>query len=100
MSATIASNHHRLMLRTWHEIDDAAWQLAFEYVGDDTESPRFVQYKGDWYDVFEFQFAPGTADEVLTYWDGFWPDTYFSGVLVKFLDGDDEGFVRMGRYYT
>ena len=33
-------------------------------------------------------------------WDGIHTDTFFSGVLIKFLEDDDEGFVKVAFVYS
>lgn len=88
------------------EQEQFSYLLANEWV-----TPRFVQYKGCWYDVFD---APAirvhrnaygpilgqyVVDEEspLSKWDAVINDTYFSGVVFK-LEEDD--MVICGRVYS
>lgn len=97
----ITSNYHRYEPVSWREIDDPATQAAFEYVGDDIDTPRFVKYRGEWYDINEFLCGAAIrSQDGFESWDGFVADTFFSGILVKYMDNYDEGFVQMGRYCT
>jgi hypothetical protein len=71
----------------------------FDYVAKDGDhTARFVQYKGAWYDVLDAQFITRElGSDQFKGWDGIVSETYFSGVLFRFV-GDDE--VIVGRYFT
>ena len=78
-------------------------QKDFDYIkSDDEYSPRLVQYRGAWYDVYDTQVIEkgdkqhpvGWAmrvhpDSPLAKFDSIISDSCFSGVLFK-LVGDDE----------
>lgn len=88
-----------------------AWELTekerkeFDYLdwskiekGED--SATFVRYKGELYDLGDFMqcpdglFNPGD-------WHAYISDTFFSGILVKFVSyRHDDADVIMGRYYS
>lgn len=92
------------------ELDDKqrAW---FDYVEeDDAYTPRFVQYKGEWVDVFDTQRIEadngrspmGWAVKVhpgspLCLFDSVTSDTYFSGLLFRLVDDDK---VVVARYMS
>lgn len=64
----------------------------FDYLDDPYEC-RLVQYKGEWYDVYDSMTCPGavaTDDtrHAFSGWDGYISDSFFSGVLFKFADED------------
>lgn len=71
---------------------------------------RFFRYKGAIYDVNEFQrLIPAGAtkniiyevhdlDGMFTGWQAIHPDSYFSGILIKFSNDDES--VIVGRYYS
>ena len=64
----------------------------FQYIEDPHEY-RLVQYKGEWYDVYDSMTCPGavaTDDtrHAFAGWDGYISDSFFSGVLFKFADED------------
>lgn len=72
----------------------------FDYVDADDYSERFVLYRGSWYDLNEFQritrhdsnhgwayMVEGGSD--LLAWDGIQTDTYFSGVVCRYVDGGE-----------
>ena len=57
----------------------------------------FFRYKGNVYDLGE---AMRTPDETgFKDWDGYYGDSYFSGVLVR-MDPDDNDRVIVGRYFA
>ena len=106
---TIRTNRHRYELVSYAE---AYGTLGFKpsYFGyimdEDRYSERLFRYRGEWYDVDEFSPAPATvgADnqmiQHLPGWDAFQSDSYFSGIAVKFLTGDDDGFVQVATVYS
>jgi len=63
-----------------------------DFAGRDRFFPRFFCYRGAWYDVGEFVRAE------IASWDGVQSDTYFSGVLIRYVDDCER--VIVGRYYS
>jgi hypothetical protein len=73
-------------------------QSDFDYVKEDEKfSDRFVQYKGAWYDVNEYQRVTKEMRSEYQKWDGYQNDSYFSGTLIKFVDDNER--VIVGRWY-
>ena len=87
----ITNNVPRFTL-DWSDLTDKE-RAEFTYL--DTEQRQldalFMRYKGWTYDLGEFM---GTA---LAGWDGIAVDTFFSGVLVRFVDSES---VIVGRVYS
>lgn len=86
-----------------------AWELTldergeFEYLdwvaidrGEDSAS--FVRYKGSLLDLGEFERWDNPASPTREGWDGVRPDSFFSGMLVRYVDGFER--VVVGRYYS
>lgn len=83
----------------------------FDYVEDDAYTPRFVQYRGEWHDTHDTQvIEPDTGRQNPMGWairvhpgsplclfDSVESDSFFSGVLYRFV-GEDQ--VVVGRYFT
>jgi hypothetical protein len=85
--------------RAMHAVADLPDNVRadFDYVKeDDRYSPRLVRYLGHWYDVYDSQ-ACGVGFDQFKGWDGIVSETFFSGVLFRFV-GNDE--VIVGRYFT
>jgi hypothetical protein len=80
----------------------------FDYIKSDEEfeTRNFAKYRGNYYDVGEFQLLPTIGDSsgkhvvypVFRGWDGYMSDTYFSGVVIK-LSSDGEQY-KIGRFYS
>jgi len=76
----------------------------FDYIeGDEVYSPRFVAYRGHYYDVCEFMCTPQREParqelNELAAWDGYQSDSYFSGTVIKYVDRFER--VIVGRYYA
>lgn len=82
----------------------------FDYITDDDYQDRFVEYKGDWIDVYDTQRIHADVGEKypmgwgmrvhpgspLCLFDAIIGDSYFSGTLIRFV-GDDQ--VVVARYY-
>jgi hypothetical protein len=73
------------------EFDYIDWK-AIE-AGED--SVVFVRYKGELYDLDEFESMWPNRFEG---WDGIQPETHFSGLLIKFVNKFEQ--VIVGRYCT
>lgn len=74
------------------EFDYLNWQ-AIE-AGND--SATFFRYKGQLYDLGEFMRCPDTA--WFKGWDGYYSDSAFSGVLVRYCQDTD--YVVIGMYFS
>ena len=65
------------------------------------DSASFFRYKGQVYDIGDFQYEGGLmkgSPHPFNGWDGFISDTYFSGILIRFV-GDFERVV-VARFYS
>lgn len=87
----------------WTLSDAAEWGDAdpdyFQYFGyDEWFEPRLAKVHNAWYDVHDMVRArPEWASEG---WHAEHCDTFFSALVFAFLDGDDDGFVRVGEYVS
>lgn len=92
--SNIRTNYHRRELRCLEELPLEV-RGDFDYIEEeDSYSPRFVKYKGEWYDtsdcdVHKLQFQ-GIA------WDCGISETFFSSVLFRFPPEDDYQTVIVG----
>lgn len=100
---TIKTNNQPRELLARFELPAKA-QEDFDYMTDDDAcSPRIVKYRGQYYDVNEFTRTP--HDEVarqnlnsLANWDGYQSDSYFSGIVLRYVDDCER--VVVGTYYS
>lgn len=98
----IITNLRRRRTLDWSDLT-AKEQSAFDYL--DTEDLRssaiFVRYRGSTYDLGEFM-RPGPGNPFGRHWTAYHSDSFFSGVLFRFVDDGwgDFSDVIMGRYYS
>lgn len=111
---TITTNNKPYPLVCFHELPPTV-MLDFDYIDDedDMHTERFVKYRGHWYDtrdvqgitVSPFRDQPiGWAmnvepDHPFAEWNAVISDSYFSGVLFKFV-GEDLDQVVCGTYFS
>ena len=74
--------------------------LDWNAIDQGSDSASFFKYKGQIYDLGEFQVVTETLENChgLKGWNGFSSDSYFSGVLIKF--SEDFESVIVGRWYS
>ena len=86
-----------------------AWDLSpaereqFDYVdwpaverGED--SAQFIRYKGELVDLGEFEVWDNPASPTRQGWDGIRSDSFFSGLLVRYVEDFER--VVVARYYS
>lgn len=98
---TVVTNHVPRTVVYWEQLPESARE-QFDYLRSETERAdgRFVEYRGAWYDLGEFDTLVGTGyrSELLADgWHGVQTDSAFSAVLVKYVDDTDHGSVVMAR---
>jgi len=73
--------------------------LDWEAIKEGNDSASFFRYKGQLYDLGEFQRLSDLPSlSPLQGWDGYLSDSYFSGLVVKYT-ADMEGII-VGSYYA
>lgn len=102
MSGRVFTNNQARELKALYELPtDVA--KKFDYVDSDEDEvqPRFVKYRGEWYDVHDVQvinggtiaFFPVDKDHPLFGWNGIQTDSMFTGVVFRWLR-EHEAFKR------
>lgn len=77
--STIKTNHQWREIQTGYDVPDKIWADRFEWAD---RSDSVVQFKGHWYHLSEFI----RADKIFPGWHGAAPDSFFSGVLIRFSE--------------
>jgi hypothetical protein len=99
----IRTNGHHRELQSVNDLPQAVVE-EFDYLDEEEHyTPRLVQYRGVWYDVFEMmvthsQYSPG--NDTLRQWDAYDCDTFFSGIVVRFVDDHDYETVQIGTFFS
>ena len=70
----------------------------FDYLEEFFNISRFVNYKGYWYDLSQFLFTKGDSELEDSGWEGYSSDSFFSGVVVRYVENDEQ--VVMGTYFS
>lgn len=84
-----------------------AWELTatergeFDYldwdgISEGRDSASFVRYRGELYDLGEFEVWTNPESPMREGWDGFRSDSFFSGLVIRWCD--DYESVVVGRY--
>ena len=107
---TITTNNRPRELKCLADLPSTA-RADFDYITeDDAYSPRLFAYRGTWYDANEFvRFQDAQAWRALSksfrgsvahqVWDGYQCDTYFSGIVLRYVPDTDYESVLVGRFY-
>jgi hypothetical protein len=86
-----------------------AWELSpaeraeFDYIPWDAvdrgeDGASFVRFKGQLYDLGEFERWDNPASPTRKGWDGIRPDSFFSGVVIRYCDDFER--VVVGTYFA
>ena len=68
----------------------------FDYLSEEEFNQQsFVNYKGYWYDLGEFLLV-GDSEMAKLKWQGYHSDSYFSGIVVRYVENNER--VVMGTY--
>jgi hypothetical protein len=100
---TVKTNHVPRLVVDAYELRPAEREefdyIDFHKVATGEATAEFVRYRGQLYDIGDFQYEGGLAkgsSHPFAGWDGFISDSFFSGILIRFVDDDH---VVMGTFY-
>jgi hypothetical protein len=73
--------------------------LNWDAIEEGRDSASFIRYRGQLYDLGEFQATRPSLVEwnPLRAWDSYLSDSYFSGIVIRYIRYDE---VIVGRYYS
>lgn len=97
----VITNNHARMLLMWAELPEGIGESEFDYVEDgDRHEPRFFNYRGAWYDAFEFEyiFDQYCYAPLRDKWAAVQTDSFFSGIVIRWHRCPES--VIVGRYYV
>ena len=97
----IVTNNVPRQLIHGYELTDKERE-EFDYLSSDELFERdFFRYKGNVYDMGEFMRITDTMelhDSQLKEWHGYMADSYFSGILVRYIERDEE--IVVGQFFS
>lgn len=89
----VTNNAPRPVLSGWDLTEKE--REEFDYIENVIDEPyRFFRYKGNVYDLQEFTLTGKDLEN----WDGVRADSFFSGVVIKLISGDDESVIAGSVY--
>jgi len=108
MTLTIKTNNHPRQLMSGLTLDlhvgekkAAEIRQQFDYLNDeDFENEHFITYKGYTYAMCDFMRNNQPSDSEMYGWDGVHADSYFSGVLLKYVEDSDYNEVILATYFS
>ena len=78
--------------------------LDWEAIEAGNESASFFRYRGEVYDLAEIEAIPSADRQPIrmfpTPWQGYQSDSFFSGILVRYIYDYGDDRVVIGRYYV
>ena len=77
--------------------------LNWEAIEKGEDNASFIRYKDEWYDLQDFQTTRSITfhpTHPFRKWDGYISDTFFSGILIKWVPETNWEQVVVGRYYA
>jgi len=100
----ITTNHHARPTIDGYLLPAAA-RARFDYldwpaIEAGEESATFLRYRGEFYDLSEFQRVEPGGDLAAAGWEGVAADSAFSGVLVRLVEMNDGPGVVVGYCYS
>lgn len=86
MPAKVITNNTPRDVLYWYELTDAE-RKEFDYLDTETRQSdaTFFRYRGVTYDLGEFMRVPNYVADLAT-WDGYASDSFYSGVVVKYVE--------------
>jgi hypothetical protein len=100
---TIRTNNvPRVIVDAWELSPDERGDfdyLDWEAIERGSDSASFLRYRGEIYDLGEFQTTGGLPEfSPLRAWDGYISDSYFSGIVVRYVNDCEE--IVCGTFYA
>ena len=89
----VISNHQPRSVLYWWDLSEKE-RSEFDYLETELqrEFARFVRYKGEVISLEEFTLI-GNAYPELSGWQAIRTDSYFSGIVAKYLDSDGDQII-------
>ncbi|MBA3351735.1 MAG: hypothetical protein H0U23_04805 [Blastocatellia bacterium] len=97
-SITIITNNVPRPILSGYELTDSE-RAEFNYIDFTTTDGSFFRYKGEVYDLddgFEYVGTPTNFPN----WHGIQPDSFFSGILIRYIHDNNYEEIVVGRYYV
>lgn len=102
MTLTVITNNVPRGILDAYELTPAE-RYEFDYIDwkaveEGRESASFFRYRGEVYDLGEFEVWDNPSSLTRQGWDGIKPDSFFSGLVVRYVDHFER--IIVGRYFS
>lgn len=97
-NVNIYGNNHNVPLVYWYELSDKEKE-NFDYIDNPDENFTGFRYKGNVYGLDEFMRVESYAPDWMKKFDGYKGDSFFSGILVKYNEEDND-FIKVYTYIS
>lgn len=94
----IYGNNHDVPLIYWYELTNKE-KSEFDYIENPEDNFTGFKYKGDVYDLNDFMRIENNAPAWIKKFDGYRGDSFFSGILVKYNE-DNNDFIKVYTYIS
>lgn len=100
MTTTIKTNHHARNLLSWYEltIEEQSDMLHYLNTSEKQSEASFIRYHKRVYDLGEFMRIEHTNKDLFVKWDGYISDSYFSGIVIKYVNDCEQ--VIVGTFFS
>ena len=97
MKPAITTNNHWRNFKHVSEVPEKVLREQFDWMEDldAYDNDRFIEYRGSWYHISEFETYGLSSDSI---WDGFIAHTYFSGILIQITSDENCDEYKIGTY--
>lgn len=95
MAMKIITNNVPRDVLSFYELTEKQ-RAEFDYFDAENDVGMFFRYRGEVYDLDDG--FDSVKDEGLRGWDAVQPDSFFSGICIRFTEDFEQ--VVVGRYYT
>ena len=93
----IVTNNNNRQFLYGYDIPDKVLEEQFDHLDEDEKCDNFIKYRNNYYHISDFMRIE--HNENLKGWDGYLSDSYFSGILIKLSEDDNESY-KIATYYA
>jgi hypothetical protein len=92
----VYSNHHLRSFLTDVDVPQETLDW-YDHLSEEDKSYGWIHYRNHWYHVSDFMRILPSKPDWMHKWHGYNPDSFFSGVVIKFIDDIDGDYI-IGTY--
>lgn len=94
----VYGNNHNVPLVYWWELTGKE-KKEFDYIDDPEDNFTGFRYKGNVYDMGDIMRVESHGPNWMKNFHGYTNDTFFSGILIKYNDEDND-YIKVYTFYS